>query len=481
MGKNIQEGIFTGTPFYYVAITISGLLMFCFHLLPEFSTVTTTGLWVIGIFLGLIWGWSTCGLLVPSIMGLVAFGFSGLYNGVTAAFSAGIGNQNTLILLVMFVILGVLQISGITKWMAVKLTSMKVAKGRPWILVFILFFTAYLLQGLSGSMAACLLVWTIFYDMVAEQNIKKGPFTQFVIFGIIASGILAGQLFPFTWVPLTLINAFTSVSGMPAPQYAPYMLWMFAIHLLVMIIFTLAGKYLLRIKAPNLDPNTDDAGKLNIFQASSLSLLITFIVLLTAAGLLPAGSALSVFLNKFSVVGMGAVVIIVIFGLKFSGAASFDHYMASAINWALIFTVAVVSVLSSSIGNADCGIMPWVNSALAPIFGNTSRIVFIILITLIPAILTNFLNNLVMGVIFIPISYTFATALGINPIILCVMLIHLVSVATITAAACQPAAVLHGNTEWITSVQAAKLGILLTIMNWLITLLIGYPLGLLLF
>lgn len=110
-----QDKTFRGTPFYYISIAITAIIMFCFHLLPTFGSVTTTGLWVIGIFIGLVWGWSTCDLLVPSIMGLVAFGFSGLYDNVTASFSAGIGNQNTLILLVLFVILGVLQVSGITR------------------------------------------------------------------------------------------------------------------------------------------------------------------------------------------------------------------------------------------------------------------------------------------------------------------------------------------------------------------------------
>lgn len=478
---NNEEKILVGSPFYYISLLLSALCMFYFKYLPAFGSVTQSGMCVIGIFLGLVWGWSTCGLLVPSIMGLVAFGFSGLFTGVTAVFAAGIGNQNTLILLVLFAILGVLQVSGITKWMAIKLTSLKFTIGKPWMMVFVLLFTSYLLQALSGSMAACLLVWTIFYDMVSDQKIEKGPFTQFVIFSIILGGILAGQLFPYTWVVLTLTDAFSKVSGLGAPPYAPYMLWMFIIHMFIMVAFVLIGKYILRIKTPEIQPNNGDAGKLDIFQITSLICLILFIVLLTVAGMIPAASPVAKFLNTFSVVGMGAMMIIIIFGLKFREAKSFETYMANAVNWSLIFTVAVVSVLSGSISNPDCGIMPWVNSIFAPIFGGTNKIVFLILITLIPAILTNFLNNLVMGVVFIPISYTFATALGMNPMIFCVMLVHLVSVATITAAGCQPAAILHGNTEWITSPQAAKLGIILTILSWIITVVIGYPLGLLLF
>lgn len=321
----------------------------------------------------------------------------------------------------------------------------------------------------------------VIHDMVAVQKIEKGPFTQFVIFGIIVAGIFAGQLFPFTWVVLTLTDTYSNVSGLPAPSYAPYMLWMFVIHMIVFVAMILFARVLFRIKAPDIQPNSEEAQPLNSFQKISLGLLIAFIVLLTGAGLLPQDSAIAIFLNKFSVVGMAAVVIIVIFSLRFKSAVSFEEYMASATNWSLIFTVAVVSVLSSAISADATGILPWVNEVFAPLFAGTSKIVFIILITLIPAVLTNFLNNLVMGVIFIPISYTFATALGLNPLIFCVMLIHLVSVATMTAAGCQPAAILHANTEWITSRQAFKFGTVLTIVNWALTLIVGYPLATLLF
>ena len=75
--------IFKGTPTYYISLVIMLALMFLFRFLPPIGTITSTGMAVVGIFLGLIWGWSTMGLLVPSILSMIAFGFTSLYGDGT--------------------------------------------------------------------------------------------------------------------------------------------------------------------------------------------------------------------------------------------------------------------------------------------------------------------------------------------------------------------------------------------------------------
>lgn len=120
--------IFKGTPTYYISLVIMLALMFLFRFLPPIGTITSTGMAVVGIFLGLIWGWSTMGLLVPSILSMIAFGFTSLYGDVTTVFTAGIGSQNVLIVLLTFGILGILQASGVTRWMALNIISLKIAR-----------------------------------------------------------------------------------------------------------------------------------------------------------------------------------------------------------------------------------------------------------------------------------------------------------------------------------------------------------------
>ena len=57
---------------YSVHVVIGLVLMFGVGFLPPFSVVTPVGMQLIGIFLGLIYLWSTCGILWPSLLGLIA-------------------------------------------------------------------------------------------------------------------------------------------------------------------------------------------------------------------------------------------------------------------------------------------------------------------------------------------------------------------------------------------------------------------------
>lgn len=58
------------------AITI--FLMFLFgRVIPPFGGITEVGMNVLGVFLGVIYGYCTCEIAWPSILGFVAYGLSG--------------------------------------------------------------------------------------------------------------------------------------------------------------------------------------------------------------------------------------------------------------------------------------------------------------------------------------------------------------------------------------------------------------------
>ena len=51
------------SPMKYVHIAISILLMFGFGYLPAFSTVTPLGMKLLGVFIGVIYAYSTCEII----------------------------------------------------------------------------------------------------------------------------------------------------------------------------------------------------------------------------------------------------------------------------------------------------------------------------------------------------------------------------------------------------------------------------------
>lgn len=57
---------------YYIHIAIMILIMFGFGKLPAFGPVTPLGMNIIGVFLGLLYGWSCVDLICPSMVGILS-------------------------------------------------------------------------------------------------------------------------------------------------------------------------------------------------------------------------------------------------------------------------------------------------------------------------------------------------------------------------------------------------------------------------
>ena len=102
MFANLETGNSTG---YYIHSLICVVLMFGLGHLPAPSPITPTGMHVVGIFIGMIYGWLTVGMTWPSILGITALGFSGRMT-VVQAFQSGFGNNTILLIFFMFIITG---------------------------------------------------------------------------------------------------------------------------------------------------------------------------------------------------------------------------------------------------------------------------------------------------------------------------------------------------------------------------------------
>ena len=55
---------------YYINSAISILIILAFHLAPTFSTLTRTGMDVAGIFIGVIYAFSTVDIVWPALLGI---------------------------------------------------------------------------------------------------------------------------------------------------------------------------------------------------------------------------------------------------------------------------------------------------------------------------------------------------------------------------------------------------------------------------
>ena len=90
------------TAIYWVHTIISLGLMFGFGFLPPIAPITEFGMKMIGIFLGLVYGWVLIGIAWPSMAGLVALMCLGNMSA-DEVFKASFGNTNVLMMFFIFI------------------------------------------------------------------------------------------------------------------------------------------------------------------------------------------------------------------------------------------------------------------------------------------------------------------------------------------------------------------------------------------
>ena len=159
------------SPAYYIWSIVVLFLMFGFRILPPVSPITAVGMGVLGVFLGVVVGWSTVGILWPSVVAILALGFTG-YTTPQGALQSAFTNPNVLYVLFLFIFVGFLKHSEIITYISSRIVRLKIAKGRPWVLAFLLIECTYISAAFVDVIAAVLIVWEILYSICNTVNAK---------------------------------------------------------------------------------------------------------------------------------------------------------------------------------------------------------------------------------------------------------------------------------------------------------------------
>ena len=121
------------------------------------------------------------------------------------------------------------------------------------------------------------------------------------------------------------------------------------------------------------------------------------------------------------------------------------------IPWETMMILAFAVVATSALTNAGTGIKDQISAWLTPLFGEgTGTVLFVFLIILLSAIITNFIGNLVVGLMFVPIVVAFASSAGVAQNLVVAIAVT-TNMSLFLPSGSPLAALLHSNTEWCTS------------------------------
>ena len=153
------------SPMKDVHIAISILLMFGFGYLPAFSTVTPLGMKLLGVFIGVIYAYSTCEIIWPSLLAIIAFAMTGYTSGIAETVSLTLGSSLVFQVITQYFTTGAIVIYGVSKWLIRKTLSIKAFHRRPklytWSFMFLTMWCCIVME----TIPLFLLLYSIWNDI----------------------------------------------------------------------------------------------------------------------------------------------------------------------------------------------------------------------------------------------------------------------------------------------------------------------------
>lgn len=401
---------------HYLNILITLALMFGFRFIPAPAPITPYGMAIIGIFLGVIWGWSTSGvgMVWTSLIALVAVGFSG-YGNVAKAVSAIFASDTVMLLLLGMFLVGPIQKSNLGEWLVVKLLSIPAMKKNPWIFTAGIIFATGILGFLSNGFVVALFMLAILGDLFAKAGYQKGDkYPLMTIIGMFISLMTFSCIFPFRGWALYCISAFRGSTGMAFDSSA----WIITAVLFYVIacLLYLVLMFVLRcdVKKMGTVDISDYEEKykygLSTYQKVSLGLTLLWVFGCMAVSFLGKVAGIGPVLTNLGACGVTLIVVVLFQVVKLDGKpiitpAECNQYFM----WDMIFVVATGMFIASLITAQETGVSAFVGSLVGPFLAGKSEFVFLFLLACVGLVLTNFLNNIAIMFIMMAVIGTMYT------------------------------------------------------------------------
>lgn len=471
---------------YYINTVIVFLLMFGIGQLPPFAQITSLGMQVLGIFVGVLYGWCTVSLIWPGLVGIVAIGATE-YCTVTESFQQAFGSDIPLMIIVVYILAAFLEECGLNQYIANWFISRKIGEGRPWVFTFLIFAAAFFMSAFVSTYATIIILWMIFYkicDQIGEPQRTK--YTAMVISGIVIICGLTMAIFPFKAFAVMAIGLTQQGIGQALDiNFLTWTLYNTIVCIVMIALFVLACKIVLR---PDLS-RVKEAGaknahlrgqKMNREQKIGTVVLVIFILGLALPSILPDTIPGMAVLEEMSILGVGTLCMVALTLVKKSDGTpyiSIPHLISNGVNWELIILISSTMPLCNALEAEECGVLQSVIAWMTATFSGLNAVTFLIAIAAIFLIVTQVTHNLVLLLVFTPVLTEMGLNFDANPMVVMLVIFYTSMTAYATPAASSNAALIFGNEKWVQRKDAYLTGILILLVAFVSIIAVAIPLG----
>lgn len=472
-----------------IHIIITLVLMFGIGFIPPFSALTVTGMRILGILVGTIYGVTFCEPAWPCLMAMAAIAIWGIAP-VGTILATGMGSDSIMLMMFFFIFVAILDKHKITEFMATWLITRKIVKGRPWLFSYFLIIGTMFTGAFGSSFPAMIVFWGVLISTCKMYDMKpysKYPTVMFM--GICLGGLASSSTWLFRGNPLFVNAALKGISGGALSfNFGIYAFFSFAVWMIVLAGYILLCKYVFNVDLSvmkDIDDSVVNKDFLVLNKTQKVVMLYTVLVLAVYCGMgfTPAATKVGQYFATFGV-SMPIFVILALMAItKADGKyiANIPEAAKDGMVWDTVILSGALLCLSTIMMTTDTGITASILALLGPVFGGHGTIFMTIIIVLVSVVLTNFMANTTVGLMFCPVIYSFSVQMGFDPMPVMAMMLISIHIAYLTPAASPFSSLMFGFSNWIKPADIYKMGTIAAVMIVLVFLVVGIPLSNVLF
>ena len=469
----------------YLHTIVMIVLLFSGFFVPATGLVTGYGMKVIGIFLGMMWGWLFLDLTYPSILGLCVLSLAG-YGVAKATFMAGIGCEVVLVVILFTTFTAYITETGLSNTLAQWFLSRKILQGRPYVFIIVFWALTFILGILVDIYPTIFMLWPVIYNISNDLGYKKGDkFPSYMCFGITFIGGVGAVCKPFSMWGLTGYGVFEAAMNIHI-DYLQYTIYTGIISVIMVLIYALVIPRILRIDLTIFKEGSYKVSAINYTKEQKIASFFTIVlfIVLYLPSVLPVDWALTAVMGKqLGTVGCVALLICVVAmmckkdGTSLVKVADLAH---KGVPFNMVFMVAATVVIGGALKSDETGIVATVTDALGPALNGLSPMLFYLVLIIIYGALTQFLHNAALLTVFTPIACTLAETVHANVIVTFILGMVVLSSALMTPAASTRSGLVFSN-DWIDKKLAYLLGFFAVLLTGIVFYVVGIPLGMIMF
>lgn len=455
-------------------------------------TITRMGMVNAMIFLGVVYLWTFVDTLWPCFLGVLMLAFSG-FTPAPKVLSSFLGKPMVVMIFFTLCFATALIKSNVSAWFAQWILRRDFIIGRPWVFTGVILLATYFLAFFEQT-SICFLIWPVMYTIFDQVGFKRGDkYVAVMLVYIIIMSLLSFASDPFKTGAFLLLGNLWSMAAnnpgmnIPALPAASYFCFALVISLISIAGLLFAMRFIFRVDVSpllKLDPEVLRREPLLPMTGYQIGVLVAFALFacwILLPGIIGKDNAVGAFLSKNSLLApLFALFLVGFVHLRGKPIADLSE-TASVYPWRIFLLIAVAMLLGDAMTGKGTNVTIFMEYVLRNALSGFGYVPLCVAVILLGLVCTNFCNSVVLGLVLTPVLLAMCNAFGMNAGPLMACFIYAVLIAACTPAASPFAAMLFGNSRWLSPREIVTYSVSASLLIAGVIIVVGIPLAMLIF